>query len=172
MEVDEKRGVFEMGRGSERSEDERSEHELTGGPLPISSEAEKAGPEPLDSEVTVKATRRRFSARYKLRILKEVDSCRKGEVGALLRREGLYWSNVKTWQRQREEGTLQGLSSKKRGPKKAAANPLTARMKRLERENRQLRRKLNRAEIMLDIQKKASELLGIPLGKLDEEEDN
>jgi transposase-like protein len=90
----------------------------------------------------------------------------------LLRREGLYWSNLQTWRQQREKGTLKGLTPKKRGPKKPPANPLQPEIKKLERENRQLKRKLQRAEIMLDIQKKASELLGIPLATLDEEEDD
>ena len=165
--------VWEIGTGSEGSEGERSEHELTAGPVPISPPGEQAAePAQADPEVRVKATRRRFSARYKLRILKQVDRCQKGQVGALLRREGLYWSNLQTWQRQREEGTLKGLTPKKRGPKKTEANPLAGELKKLERENRQLKRKLQRAQIMLDIQKKASELLGIPLAKLDEEEDN
>jgi transposase len=172
MKVEMQDGVFEMGVVPEGSEDERSEPALPGGPTPISPAAEKAGPVLMGPEVTVKATRRRFSAGYKLRILKEADGCSEGEVGALLRRKGLYWSNLLTWRRQRKEGTLKGLNPKKRGPKKATANPLTAEMKKLERENRQLRRKLKRAEIMLDIQKKASELLGIPLEILDEEEDH
>ena len=125
-----------------------------------------------DPEVPEKARRRRFSAQYKLRILKKTDTCEPGEVGALLRREGLYWSNLHTWRQQREKGTLKGLSPKKRGPKKPPVNPLQPEMKKLERENRQLKRKLQRAEIMLDIQKKASELLGIPLATLDGEEDD
>ena len=125
-----------------------------------------------DPEVPEKAHRRRFSAQYKLRVLKKADACEAGEVGALLRREGLYWSNLHTWREQREKGTLNGLTPKKRGPKKPPSNPLMPEMKKLERENRQLKRKLQRAEIMLDIQKKASELLGIPLATLEEEEDD
>jgi transposase-like protein len=147
--------------GSERNEETS--------PLAIVREGRSRVPDP---EVPEKARRRRFSAQYKLRILKKTDACEAGEVGALLRREGLYWSNLQTWRQQRENGTLKGLAPKKRGPKRPPANPLTTEMKKLERENRQLKRKLQRAEIMLDIQKKASELLGIPLATLEEEEDD
>jgi len=126
-----------------------------------------------DPEVAEKARRRRFSARYKLKILEQADRCREaGEVGALLRREGLYWSNLQTWRRQRAEGSLVGLSPKKRGRKSAPRNPLAGRVKELERENRGLQRKLQRAEIMLDIQKKASELLGISLETEEDDEDD
>ena len=125
-----------------------------------------------DPEVPEKARRRRFSARYKLKIVEQAERCSQpGEVGALLRREGLYWSHLQTWRRQREEGSLQGLSSKKRGRKSVHRNPLTGKVKELERENKRLQRKLQRAEIMLDIQKKASELLGIPLETVEEEDD-
>ena len=80
------------------------------------AEPDKVLPRP-DPEVPSKATRRRFSARYKLRILEQADGCEEsGGVGALLRREGLYWSNLQTWRRQREEGTLQALTPRKRGP--------------------------------------------------------
>ncbi len=132
----------------------------------------KGLPSVPDPEVPEKASRRQFSAKYKLRILKKTDDCEPGEIGAVLRKEGLYWSNLHTWRQQGKNGTLKGLSPKKRGPKKPPANPLQPEMKKLERENRQLKRKLQRAEIMLDIQKKASELLGIPLATLEEEEDD
>ena len=112
-----------------------------------------------------KATRRRFSAPYKRKILGQADRCREGQLGALLRREGLYWSNLQTWRRQRDEGTLQGLAPKKRGPKGKPKNPLSGEMKRLQRENRRLKRKLEQAEIMLEIQKKASEMMGISLAR-------
>ncbi len=108
-----------------------------------------------DPEVPAKATRRRFSARYKLRILEQADGCESGEVGALLRREGLYWSNLQTWRRQRAEGTLQALTPRKRGRKSKPFNLLDAQVKQLQAENRKLQRKLEKAEIMLDIQKKS-----------------
>ncbi len=124
-----------------------------------------------DPEVPAKATRRRFSARYKLRILEQADGCESGEVGALLRREGLYWSNLQTWRRQRAEGTLQALTPRKRGRKSKPFNPLDAQVKQLQAENRKLQRKLEKAEIMLDIQKKVSHLLGISLESSSENED-
>ena len=86
-----------------------------------------------DPEVPARATRRRFSARYKLKILGQTDRCPSGELGALLRREGLYWSNLQTWRRQRQEGTLQALAPRKRGRKAKLVNPLTPEVKRLQR---------------------------------------
>lgn len=125
-----------------------------------------------DPEVPARATRRRFSARYKLKILQQADRCRPGELGALLRREGLYWSNLQTWRRQRQEGTLQALAPRKRGRKAKPVNPLTPEVKRLQRENRRLKRKLEQAEIMLDIQKKASEMMGISLATSRDEDES
>ena len=125
-----------------------------------------------DPEVPARATRRRFSARYKLKILGQADRCRPGELGALLRSEGLYWSNLQTWRRQRQEGTLQALAPRKRGRKAKPVNPLTPEVKQLQRENRRLKRKLEQAEIMLEIQKKASEMMGISLGTSREEDES
>lgn len=125
-------------------------------------ENEEAIP-PADPEVRAKP-RRQFSATYKVKILEEADACKNGrEVGALLRREGLYSSHLSTWRKQREEGTLAGLKPKKRGRKAKPADPSAEKVKQLEAENRKLKRRLERVELMLDIQKKASELLGIPL---------
>ena len=93
-----------------------------------------------DPEVVPKAKRRKFSAEYKRRILREADACRKpGEIGALLRREGLYSSLLSDWRRQREAGALAGLRAKKRGRK---AKPEARRVAELERENERLRREL------------------------------
>ena len=112
-----------------------------------------------DPEVSEKAKRRRFSAEYKLRIVREADACKgDGDVAALLRREGLYSSHLSSWRRQRDEITKAGLTSRKRGRKAKAEAP---RIKELERENARLQRRLARVETMLEIQKKASELLGI-----------
>jgi transposase-like protein len=114
-----------------------------------------------DPEVAEKPKRRRFSAEYRLRIVREAEACKEpGEIGALLRREGLYSSLLTAWRRQRDEGALEGLRSKKRGPKVQAEGP---RVKRLERENARLRRKLEQAETIIDIQKKVAGILGIPL---------
>ena len=114
-----------------------------------------------DPEVVEKPKRRRFSAEYRLRIVREADACKEpGEIGALLRREGLYSSLLTAWRRQRDEGALEGLRPKKRGPKSKAVDP---RVKRLEREVSQLKRKLEQAETIIDIQKKVAGILGIPL---------
>lgn len=108
-------------------------------------------------EVEPKAQRRRFSAGYKLRILSEVDACEKrGEVGALLRREGLYSSLISDWRQQRDTGSLEALRPKKRGPK---PNPEAKRVAKLERENARLRRELEQAQIIIAVQKKLTELL-------------
>jgi len=122
--------------------------------------------DPPDPEVVERGTRRRFSAEYKLRILREADACKgDGDVGALLRREGLYSSHLVSWRKQRDEG----LIARKRGRK---ANPLSARIKELERENARLKKRLKRTDLLLDIQKKASELLGIPLNSPDIEDED
>ena len=107
-----------------------------------------------DPQVVPKAERRRFSAEYKLRILAEVDSCAEhGQLGALLRREGLYSSHLTTWRRQRNQGTL----GQKRGRK---PDPQAAEIPRFQRENEQLRIRLERAEHIIDVQKKLAQLLG------------
>lgn len=117
-----------------------------------------------DPEVVESATRRRFSAGYKLRIIKLADSCTEpGSLGVLLRREGLYASNITTWRRQRDKGTLEALSPKKRGPKTLEPNPLTAENQQLKRENEHLSKRLRQAELIIDVQKKVSQMLGIAL---------
>jgi transposase-like protein len=129
----------------------------------------KREPDPPDPEVLENKPRRRFTAKYKLRILEEADACTEpGQIGALLRREGLYSSNLTIWRRQRDEGQLQGLSPKKRGRKAKAVNPLAQRVAELERETQQLREKLRKAEIIIEVQKKVSEILGIPQDPNDE----
>jgi transposase-like protein len=121
-----------------------------------------------DPEVPAKPTRRRFTVEDRLRILKLADACKKpGEIGALLRREGLYSSHLITWRRQRERGALAGMRATKRGPK---ARPVDPRVKQLEAENRRLQRKLQRAETIISLQKKVAEILGIPLKPLDIDE--
>jgi len=123
-----------------------------------------------DPEVMARPKRRRFTAEYKLRILREADACKgSGEIGALLRREGLYSSHLVLWRRQREQAAHTQLKSKKRGPKPKVRDP---RMKQLERENARLQRQLKRVALLLDIQKKAGEILGIPLKNLDDVEND
>ena len=132
------------------------------------AEGRGRGPDP---EVPAKAKRRQFSAEYKRRILREAAVASKaGEIGALLRREGLYFSNLITWRRQSERGELAGLSPRRRGRKEKAVNPLAKRVMELEREKRRLERKLEQAELLLDIQKKASRLLEIPLCSIKDED--
>ena len=117
-----------------------------------------------ETEVRERAVRRRFTAEYKLRILKEAESCTKrGQLGALLRREGLYSTNLITWRRQMEKGTLEALLPRKRGPKAKRPDPSARRIAELERENQRLQKKLRQAETIIDVQKKVSEILQIPL---------
>lgn len=123
-----------------------------------------------DPEVTEKAQRRRFSAEYKLRVLREADQCRKpGELGALLRREGIYSSSLSTWRRQRKVGELVGLRPEKRGRKARPKDSRDQRIAELERQTRRLRAKLEQTEAVIEIQKKVSMLLGIPLKSPDDE---
>jgi transposase len=113
-----------------------------------------------DPEVAPKAKRRQFAAKYKLRVLREAEACTEpGQIGSLLRREGLYSSYLSTWRRQREEGQLQALSSKKRGRK--GQDPSAEELAQLQRENERLRARLEQAEIIIDVQKKLSKLLGL-----------
>ena len=115
-------------------------------------------------EVMAKPTRRRYSAEYKVRILREADaSTRRGEIGALLRREGLYSSNLTAWRKQREKRELEGLGQKRRGPLPKENNPLADKVKALERETARLRARAERAEELVELQKKVSEILGIEL---------
>jgi len=108
-----------------------------------------------ETEVVAKAERRRFTAEYKLRILQEADECSSGEVGALLRREGLYSSHLTNWRRQREAGQLLGLEPRKRGPK---PDPQAEEIERLRRENERLQLRLQQAEAIIDAQKKLAQL--------------
>lgn len=113
-----------------------------------------------DPEVQLKGQRRRFSAAYKQRILTEADDCLvPGQIGALLRREGLYASHLAKWRQQRERGTLAGLAPKTRGPQ---ANPLAAENADQRRQIERLQVKLQRAETIIDVQKKLCALLGLP----------
>ena len=113
------------------------------------------GPDP---GVVVRARSRQFSTAYKLRILQEADGCQaRGEIGALLRREGLYSSHLSTWRKQRAVGEL---TDKQRGRK---GDPTAAEMKRLQRENERLRKELEKARLIIEVQKKLSQALGLTL---------
>ncbi len=117
---------------------------------------------PINLEVTDKPVRRRYTVEYKRTILQRADHCtEKGEIGALLRREGLYSTLLTTWRREREAGVLAGLGSRKRGPK-SKRDPRDEQIGMLQKENGRLKRKLRQAEAIIDVQKKISDLLGIP----------
>ena len=125
-----------------------------------------------DPEVPAKAKRRLFAAQYKQEILAEADACREeGAIGELLRREGLYSSHLTTWRRQGKEGTLQALTPKKRG-RKPTLNPLAQENRQLRNENLRLARRLEQAELIIEVQKKVSALLGIALPKSEPGEGN
>ena len=113
-------------------------------------------PEP---EVVSRATRRAFSAAFKLGIVEEADQCvERGQIGALLRREGLYSSQLATWRRQREAGGLQAMAPKKRG-RKAGQDAKDVEIAVLRRENERLQKQLAQAELIIGAQKKLAEAL-------------
>jgi transposase-like protein len=115
-----------------------------------------------DPEVVPRAKRRRFSAEYKLRILEEAEACRgRGQIGSLLRREGLYSSHLTTWRQQREQGQLDGLDPKKRGRKPSVDEALMKELAELKQEKQRLENRLQQAETIIEVQKKLSGLLGL-----------
>jgi len=130
---------------------------------------QESEPQVPDPEVLARPRRRHFSAKEKLRILKEADACREpGGIGELLRREGLYSSHLTDWRRQRDAGALSALC-KKRG-RKPTRSPLCDENNRLRLENARLQRRLEQAEMVIEIQKKVASILGIPLKALDSDE--
>ena len=151
-------------REGERSEPARSEGAAdSGGAAPV--------PVP-DPEVPAKPKRRQFTAEYKRSIVEQAEACRdEGAIGALLRREGLYSSHLTTWRHQREQGELQALTPKKRG-RKPTANPLAQENQRLHAEVTRLSRRLQQAELIIDVQKKVSALLGISMPEVKTGEEN
>jgi transposase-like protein len=125
--------------------------------------------EVAEVEVLAKPERRRFTVEYKRRIVREADACKGlGEIGALLRREGLYSSHLSAWRTARDRGELAGSSPRKRGPAPTPEDPRDKRIADLERENRKLVKRAERAEALVEVQKKVSELLGIQLDRPDE----
>ena len=124
-----------------------------------------------DPEVLAKGQRRQFSAEYKLKILEEADRCTsQGATSALLRREGLYSSHLSEWRKARRSGAL-GALKKRRGPKGKRRDPVAQENDKLRKDNARLRRELAQALTILEIQKKASEILGIPLRNLESDDD-
>lgn len=115
-----------------------------------------------DPEVPAKPKRRQFTAEYKLSILEQVEACQQyGEIAALLRREGLYDSHLTAWRKQRAAGSLAALAGKKRGRPPQPEHPDAARLRELERENALLQKRLHKAETIIEVQKKISDILGI-----------
>jgi len=163
-------------RGGERSEPPRNGESPSPRPMRRGQDSsvptERFSPEPdrSDPEVRERPVRRRFPADYKRRIVEEADACtHPGQIGALLRREGLYSSLLTTWRRQRDVGVAAGLAPRKRG-RKPSKDPQADRIARLERENARLQRRLEQMALIIDIQKKTSQLLGIELTDVSEHE--
>ena len=148
--------------GPERSgasEPPRSGGAPTSRPEPQAAE----GPVP-DPEFVPRASRRRYDAAFKARVLREADACKKpGEIGALLRREGIYSSLLSVWRRERERRDLDAFQPKKRGRK--PTDPRDVENERLRRENERLQERLRIAELICQAQKKVAQILGITLAK-------
>ena len=124
-----------------------------------------------DPEVSDKAVRRQFTAKYKLSVLQQADACAEsGGIAALLRREGIYSSNLNTWRRQRDQGTLEALTPKQRGRKPSPHDLVTQENHQLRKENTRLANRLKQAELIIDVQKKVSQILGITLATPPENE--
>lgn len=126
--------------------------------------------QPSDLEVLPKPKRRTFTAEYKARILAEAEACEPGEVGALLRREGLYSSHLSKWRAQRERGAVAGLTPKKRGRKRNQSQAQEDELKQLRRRVQRLQDELSKARVVIDVQKKVAMLLGVPVGTSENEE--
>ena len=125
-----------------------------------------------DPEVTARPQRRRFTAEYKRSILAHADAAQdSGAIGALLRREGLYSSHLTTWKRQRQQGELDALTPKKRGPK-VTVSPLVKQNRELVAANARLTKKLKNAELIIEVQKKVAALLGNPIPNIQIDEEN
>lgn len=162
--------VMEVTGSSRKDQDETGVVGTEGGRRPTgvpttpaaASTGGSASVGPPDPEVPERPTRRKFSAAYKQRILQEADRCTEpGQLGELLRREGLYSSHLITWRKQRERGVLSGLAPQKRGRKRNPKAPLMQENQRLRREIEGLTSELKKAETIIEVQKKLSEVLGI-----------
>jgi transposase-like protein len=150
----------------ERAEPQRSGGEANGGAN--NGTADQPVPDP---EVSARPKRRRFTAAYKARIVEEAQRCTEpGEIGALLRREGLYSSALTQWRRQYQAGALKGLRDDKRG-RKRTRDPRDEELQRLRRDNERLNQKLRQAELIIEIQKKVAAMLGNPIETLPDSEE-
>jgi transposase len=154
--------------GSERSGGERSEPERSGDPAQTAAcQAERVG---RNLEVLERPVRRRFTAEYKERMVREAEGCtQSGQIGSLLRREGLYSSLLDKWRRKLAQGGRAALVEAKRG-RKPKRTPVEVENEALRKQNARLERRLKQAETILEIQKKVSQILGVPLARIDESE--
>ena len=157
----------------QRREGERSEPDRGGGAANPGGASPATVRSPVsDPEVSATPRRRRFTADYKRSILDQSEACREeGAIGALLRREGLYYAHLSKWRRQRQQAELDGLAPKKRG-RKPNTNPLAEQNRHLRTENARLTHQLQQAETIIDVQKKVSTLLGISLPETPTDEEN
>jgi transposase-like protein len=149
--------------GAEGAGETEGARRATGGFPAGAPAAEAPALSGADTEVVAKPQRRRFTAEYKRRIVREADRCTTpGAIGALLRREGLYSSHLTTWRAARDRGELEGLAAKPRGPKGVAPDPRDKKIAELEREVGRQRKRAERAEALVEVQKKLAALLGTP----------
>lgn len=162
-----KTSQFESLLGVRGAAEPEGARRATGGSAdePLVAGAPGRGPDP---EVPDKPKRRRFTAEYKRRFLKQADACRPGELGVLLRREGVYSSSLNTWRAARDRGELAGLAPKKRGPKATAPDARDRELAAKDREIARLSARVERAEAIIGLQKKVSEILGIRLPESDD----
>ncbi len=155
------KGQEVMSLSSQSSEDLRRDEAPSGtehGPADLAA----------DPEVSSQGKRRYLTAAYKARILRLADACTKsGELGALLRREGLYSSHLTNWRRQRDAGQVPSQRGRKKDPSTAERHQVA----RLQRENERLTEKLRRAELIIDVQKKIAALLGNPISTAPEDDE-
>jgi transposase len=161
------RKLFPVVPAPKVSEGERSEPKRAEGVGTTAALVASTSPSldvPVNPEVVAKASRRRFTVDYKLKILHQADACHQtGELGALLRREGLYSSSLALWRQQRQQGILTGLTPRTRGRKPNPQSQLVLDNEQLRRQNQRLSKRLQQAEIIIEFQKKLAEALGIPL---------
>jgi transposase len=155
--------VMDKAQNDRLSVPERGEPQRSGGAPNAGADNRPAAAAAPDPEVSARPHRRRFTPAYKARIVEEAQRCTgPGEIGALLRREGLYSSALTQWRRQYQAGALKGLRDDKRG-RKRTRDPRDQELERLRRENERLSRKLGQAELIMDIQKKVAAMLGHPI---------
>ena len=162
-----KTSQFESLTGVRGAAEAEGARRATGGSADEAVAAGVSGTAP-DPEVSDKPKRRRFTAEYKRKFLKQADACRAGELGALLRREGVYSSSLTAWRSARDRGELAGLAPKKRGPKTQMPDPRDRELAAKDREIARLSARAERAEALIEVQKKLSQILGIRLPDSDD----